>query len=59
MMPEPLMTSVKREILEAAVEFIAKDSDAYARALAQLVVGAAESLTEFPTRGHRLRNPHR
>ena len=43
--------------LEAAVEFIAKDSDAYARTLAQLVVDAAESLTEFPNRGHRLRDP--
>jgi addiction module RelE/StbE family toxin len=43
--------------LEAAVEFIAKDSDAYARTLAQLVVGAAESLTAFPNRGHRLRDP--
>jgi addiction module RelE/StbE family toxin len=43
--------------LEAAVEFIAKDSDAYARTLAQLVVDAAESLAEFPNRGHRLRDP--
>lgn len=32
------------EDLEAAVEFIAKDSDAYARSLAQLAVDAAESL---------------
>jgi addiction module RelE/StbE family toxin len=40
--------------LEAAVTFIAKDSDAYARSLAQLAVDAAESLREFPNRGHRL-----
>ena len=42
------------EDLEAAVEFIAKDSDAYARSLAQLAVDAAESLQSFPNRGHRL-----
>lgn len=42
------------EDLEAAVEFIAKDSDAYARSLAQLTVDAAESLRSFPNRGHRL-----
>jgi addiction module RelE/StbE family toxin len=42
------------EDLEAAVEFIAKDSDAYARSLAQLAVDAAESLCSFPNRGHRL-----
>jgi toxin ParE1/3/4 len=42
------------EDLEAAVEFIAKDSDAYARSLAQLAVDAAESLRSFPNRGHRL-----
>ena len=40
--------------LEAAVTFIAKDSDAYARSLAQLAVDAAESLRKFPNRGHRL-----
>jgi toxin ParE1/3/4 len=45
------------EDLEAAVEFIAKDSAAYARTLAQLTVDAAESLGEFPHRGHRLRDP--
>jgi addiction module RelE/StbE family toxin len=43
--------------LEAAVEFIAKDSDAYARSLAQLAVDAAESLRSFPNRGHRLPDP--
>jgi toxin ParE1/3/4 len=43
--------------LEAAVEFIAKDSDAYARSLAQLAVDAAESLRRFPNRGHRLPDP--
>jgi toxin ParE1/3/4 len=43
--------------LEAAVEFIAKDSDAYARSLAQLAVDAAESLRTFPNRGHRLPDP--
>ena len=42
------------EDLAAAVEFIAKDSDAYARSLAQLAVDAAESLRSFPNRGHRL-----
>ena len=43
--------------LEAAVNFIAKDSDAYARSLAQLTVDAAESLRTFPNRGHRLPDP--
>jgi len=43
--------------LEVAVEFIAKDSDAYARSLAQLAVDAAESLRTFPNRGHRLPDP--
>ena len=43
--------------LEAAVEFIAKDSDAYARSLAQLAVDAAESLRTYPNRGHRLPDP--
>jgi addiction module RelE/StbE family toxin len=43
--------------LEAAVEFVAKDSDAYARSLAQLAVDAAESLRRFPNRGHRLPDP--
>jgi toxin ParE1/3/4 len=43
--------------LEAAVEFIAKDSEAYARSLAQLAVDGAESLAQFPSRGHRLRDP--
>jgi toxin ParE1/3/4 len=43
--------------LEAAVDFIAKDSDAYARSLAQLAVDAAESLRTFPNRGHRLPDP--
>jgi plasmid stabilization system protein ParE len=43
--------------LESAVEFIARDSEAYARSLAQLAVDAAESLAEFPNRGHRLRDP--
>lgn len=43
--------------LKGAVEFIAKDSEAYARTLAQMAVDAAESLGEFPNRGHRLRDP--
>jgi toxin ParE1/3/4 len=43
--------------LEATVEFVAKDSDAYARSLAQLAVDAAESLHTFPNRGHRLPDP--
>ncbi len=43
--------------LEAAVEFVAKDSEAYARTLVQLVVDAAESLPAFPNRGHRLHDP--
>jgi toxin ParE1/3/4 len=43
--------------LEAAVTFIAQDSDAYARSLAQLAVDAAESLRRFPNRGHRLPDP--
>ena len=43
--------------LESAVEFVARDSEAYARSLAQLAVDAAESLAEFPNRGHRLRDP--
>jgi addiction module RelE/StbE family toxin len=45
------------EDLEAAVTFIAKDSDSYARSLAQLAVDAAESLRRFPNRGHRLPDP--
>ena len=45
------------EDLEAAVEFIAKDSEAYAANLAQLAVDAAESLTRFPNRGHKLPDP--
>jgi addiction module RelE/StbE family toxin len=40
--------------LEAAVAFVAHDSEAYARSLAQLAVDAAESLQRFPNRGHRL-----
>jgi len=42
------------EDLEAAVEFIAKDSDAYAANLAQLAVDGADSLARFPNRGHKL-----
>ena len=45
------------EDLEAAVDFIAKDSDVYARSLAQLTVDAAQSLRDIPNRGHRLTNP--
>jgi addiction module RelE/StbE family toxin len=45
------------EDLEAAVEFVAKDSPSYAANLAQLAVGAAESLSLFPNRGHRLADP--
>ena len=40
--------------LEAAVQFVARDSEAYARSLAQLAIDAAESLQSFPHRGHRL-----
>ena len=43
--------------LEAAIEFIEKDSPSYAKTLAQLVVDAADSLLLFPNRGHRLRDP--
>jgi len=45
------------EDLEAAVEFIARDSPSYAANLAQLAVGAAESLVESPHRGHRVPDP--
>jgi addiction module RelE/StbE family toxin len=45
------------EDLESAVKFIARDSEGYARALAQLAVDAAESLPELPNRGHRLPDP--
>ena len=45
------------EDLEAAVEFIARDSPAYAANLAQLAVDAAESLARFPNRGHRIPDP--
>lgn len=38
----------------AAVEFIARDSPAYAGNLAQLAVDAAESLARFPNRGHKV-----
>jgi addiction module RelE/StbE family toxin len=43
--------------LEEAVTFVAKDSEAYARSVAQLAVDAAESLRTFPNRGHRLPDP--
>ena len=43
--------------LEAAIEFIAKDSQAYAANLAQLTVHAAESLAQFPNRGHKVPDP--
>jgi toxin ParE1/3/4 len=36
------------EDLEAAVEFIAKDSPSYAANLARLTVEAADSLVSFP-----------
>jgi addiction module RelE/StbE family toxin len=45
------------EDLEAAVEFIAKDSAAYAANLAQLAIDAAESLVHFPNRGHKVPDP--
>lgn len=45
------------EDLEAAVEFIAKDSEAYAANLAHLAVAAAESLAQFPNRGHKVPDP--
>ncbi len=57
-MARPIVwTTPAADDLEAAVEFIARDSDAYARTLAQLVVETAESLALFPDRGHRLRDP--
>jgi len=43
--------------VEAAVTFVARDSEAYACSLAQLAVDAAESLEAFPNRGHRLPDP--
>jgi addiction module RelE/StbE family toxin len=46
------------EDLEAAVEFIAKDSPSYAASLARLTVEAAESLVSFPYRGHQLPDPN-
>lgn len=57
-MARPIVwTAPAADDLEAAVEFIARDSEAYARTLAQLVVETAESLSQFPNRGHRLRDP--
>jgi plasmid stabilization system protein ParE len=43
--------------LEAAVEFVARDSQAYASALAQQVCDAGDSLAEFSERGRRLPDP--
>jgi toxin ParE1/3/4 len=43
--------------LEAAVAFVARDSEAYAGSLAQLAVDAAESLQIYPNRGHKLPDP--
>ena len=40
--------------MEAAVEFVVKDSPSYAANLAQLAIDAAESLGRFPNRGHRV-----
>lgn len=55
-MARPIVwTAPAADDLEAAVEFIARDSEAYACTLAQLVVETAESLARFPNRGHRLR----
>ena len=45
------------EDLEGAVEFIARDSPAYAANLAQLAVDAADSLVRFPNRGHQITDP--
>ncbi len=57
-MARPIVwTAPAADDLEAAVEFIARDSEAYACTLAQLVVETAESLAQFPNRGHRLRDP--
>lgn len=36
---------------------MARDSEAYARSLAQAIVDGAESLADMPNRGHRLRDP--
>lgn len=43
--------------LEAAVDFIANDSPAYASALAQQVCDAGDSLAEFSERGRRIPDP--
>ncbi len=57
-MARPIVwTAPAADDLEAAVEFIARDSEAYACTLAQLVVETAQSLARFPHRGHRLRDP--
>ena len=45
------------EDLEAAVEFIARDSPAYASGLAQKVCAAVDSLAEFSNRGRKLQDP--
>jgi plasmid stabilization system protein ParE len=43
--------------LEAAVEFVARDSASYASALAQQVCDAGDSLAEFAERGRQLPDP--
>jgi plasmid stabilization system protein ParE len=45
------------EDLEVAVEFVARDSNAYAAALAQKACDAGDSLADFAERGRRLRDP--
>ena len=50
-MARPIVwTAPAADDLEAAVEFIARDSEAYACTLAQLVVETAESLALFAGR---------
>ena len=57
-MARPIVwTQPAADDLEAAVAFVARDSEAYACSLAQLAIDAAESLQAFPNRGHRLPDP--
>lgn len=45
------------EDLESTIEFIARDSEAYAATLARTFCDAGDSLGELSERGHRLRDP--
>lgn len=44
------------EDLESTIQFIARDSEAYAATLAQAFCDAGDSLAEFGERGHRVRD---